>query len=64
MTQHHGRLSIYMGIIKRTAELTRELSNTRTAAMGLVKTGHIPPNRTERWALDRTRRENRAMAAR
>ena len=40
MTQHHGRLSTYMGIIKRTAELTREPSSARSAAMGLVKTGH------------------------
>ena len=33
MTQHHGRLLISMGIIKRTAELTRELSNARNGAL-------------------------------
>ena len=40
ITHNQGPLSIYMGIIKRTAELTQELSNARPAAMGLVKTGH------------------------
>jgi hypothetical protein len=39
ITHTQGRLSIYMGIIKRAAELTQELSNARSAATGLVKTG-------------------------